>query len=143
MSTETDRIRVALRWALEASADASAAAADWIAQDIDPAQPSAIALLTRPDVPLQHLAQAKQAYKTMRILGESAADRRLGGVMYLSAIAAAIVLHGVRISRQSDRALLRGLRRLREDSSIPSPLADLARRAIEVLQTMPPQMKST
>ncbi|HRP64305.1 MAG TPA: hypothetical protein PK400_13475 [Phycisphaerales bacterium] len=141
MNTESDRIRVALRWALETSANASVAAADWIAQDIDPTQPSAIALLTRPDVPLQHLAQAKQAYKTMRILGESAADRRVGGVMYLAAIAAAIVLHGVRISRQSDRALLRGLRRLREDSSIPSPLADLARRAVEVLQATPSKLK--
>ncbi|MHC4414202.1 MAG: hypothetical protein ACYS0G_02840 [Planctomycetota bacterium] len=120
----------ALRSALEASADPAQAAADWLARDIDPAQPSAVALLTDPDASLEQLQKAKSAYKTMRILGETPADRRLAARLYAAAIAAGLVRHKRRISRQSDDALRRGLQSLLNDARMPDRLRDLAGMAL-------------
>lgn len=116
----------ALRAAVESSADPAQAAADWLARDIDPTQPSAVALLTDPDVGLEALTRAKDAYKTMRILGETAADRRLAARLYAASIGAALLRFDRRISRQSDAALIRGLRSLTEDDEVPPELRRLA-----------------
>jgi hypothetical protein len=70
------RLSDALRSAVEASVDPAMAAADWLARDIDPGYSSAISLLTDPDVSLDTLEKAKDVYKTMRIIGETTADRR-------------------------------------------------------------------
>lgn len=129
----TQRWTDALRWALESEANPALAAADWLARDIDPMQESAIALLTQPNVPLAHLEQAKDVYKTMRILGETTADRRTGGRLYLAAIAAALSMHGARITRQSTRALQRALRTMLDDPESPEELKMLAGRALLVL----------
>ena len=72
------RIGDALRWAIDASSDPALAAADWLASDIDPARVGAVDLLTNPNVSLIHLRQAKAAFKAMRIVGETPADRRVG-----------------------------------------------------------------
>jgi hypothetical protein len=120
------RLDEALRWALGAATDPALASADWLANDIDSSYDTAIALLTDPDVPLAVLVKAKHAFKTMRVVGETARDRRLAARLYLATIAAALGRHGRRISRQSDAALLRGLNRLMEDHATPAPLRHLA-----------------
>jgi hypothetical protein len=133
LNASAAHIHQALRWALESTVDPSTAAADWLAQDIDPRQPSAIALLTRPDVPLEHLEQAKEVYKTMRVLGETAADRRTGGRLYLAAIAAALVVYRARISRQSGRAVRRALEEMLGDGEAAPALRELAQRALPLV----------
>jgi hypothetical protein len=115
----------ALRWALDASADPAMASADWLALDIDRSAASAVALLTDPHVPLAHLQRAKDVFKTMRIVGESASDRRVGARLYAAAIAAGLVRHGHRISRQSDAALERAFQALTDDVGLPQPLRQL------------------
>ncbi len=124
----------ALRWVVESEADPASAAANWLARDINPAFASAVAMLTSEAVTLAELEQAKEAFKTMRILGESAADRRMGARLYLAAIAAALVVHGARITRQSDRALDRALRAMVEDANAPAELRRLAGSALARLR---------
>ncbi len=119
-----------LRSAVEASVDPAMAAADWLARDIDPTRNSAIELLTDPDVDANTLAKAKDVYKTMRILGETSADRRLAARLYAAAIAAAMVRHRLSISRQSKAALRRALKTLQEDAEAPEPLRHLAGTAL-------------
>ena len=122
-----------LRWALADVRDSAMALADWLAHDIDPRRGSATALLTDPDVSLQTLERAKSAFKTMRIIGETTADRRVGARLYVGAIAAAIVHHRRRISRQSDDALRRALRALAEDMRLPAALRHLAATARDLI----------
>ncbi len=123
----------ALRWAVEAAADPATAAADWLARDIDPDRPTAIALLTDPLASLGNIRRAKDVYKTMRLLGETPEDRRLAARLYAASIAAGLAYHGSRISRQSDSALRRGLHSLRDDVEVPEPLRHLASAALDVL----------
>jgi hypothetical protein len=123
----------ALRWAIDSMQQPAMAAADWLALDIDPAQPTAVALLTNPKITLTQVRQAKTVFKTMRIVGEKSADRRIGARMYAAAIAAALVFHGKRISAQSDRALKKGFQGLLDDRRMPMPLRDLAGKALCVL----------
>jgi hypothetical protein len=127
----------ALRWALEASLDPAMATADWLAQDIDPRAAGAVALLTSQHTPLEHLRKAKSSFKTMRLVGETRADRRLGARLYLAAIAAARVHHGAAISRQSEKALARALESLLEDQHAPQPLRSLAGMALSAMRQEP------
>jgi hypothetical protein len=122
-------IHEALRWALEENTDSSMASADWLVRDIDPDQPSAVALLSSADVSLKNLKLAKDAFKTMRIVGETAVDRSLASRLYLASIAAAMVRHGERISQQSDRALRRGLESMARDPHVARKLRELAEQA--------------
>ena len=131
---DTGHLSDAFRWALEASGDASMAAADWLAADIDPNIPSAISLVTGGAATLEQLEQAKDAFKTMRIVGETTADRRLGGRLYLAAIAAALVQHEQRISGQSDAALKRALTEMAENGEIHRELKMLAGQALNVMR---------
>jgi hypothetical protein len=128
-----ERLSDALRSAVEAAVDPAMAAADWLARDIDPGHDSAVALLTDPDVSAETLEKAKDVYKTMRILGETSADRRLAARLYAASIGAALVHHGARISRQSESALKRGLQSLHEGADVPDPLRQLAGTALCVL----------
>lgn len=121
------------RWVLETAHDPSMAAADWLARDVDPEGRSAIELLTCPEVPLAHLEKAKDAFKTMRRLGETAADRRVAARLYAAAIAAALLHHDRRISRQSDTALRRALTALVDDDGTPPPLRSMVVAALETL----------
>lgn len=116
----------ALRWALELTNNPSTAPADWLARDIDPDKSTVTELLTDPDVEIDTLKKAKNAFKTMRIVGEHAADRRLGARMYLASIAAALVHHSERITEQSDEVLLKALREFVRDEDMPEPLRDMA-----------------
>lgn len=124
----------ALRWAIDHRCDPAVAAADWLAADIDETATSAEDLLTRPSLSLPKLRKAKSAFKTMRIVGETSADRRLGARLYAAAIAGGLVWHGRRISRQSDAALERAFTGLLDDVSMPGKLRDLAGKALCVLR---------
>ena len=126
----------ALRWAIDALQQPAMAAADWLARDIDPTQPTAVSLLTNPKITLTQVRQAKTVFKTMRIVGEKSADRRIGARMYAASIAAALVFHGKRISAQSDRALKKGFQGVLDDRRMPMPLRDLAGKALCVLNDL-------
>ncbi|MHC4989518.1 MAG: hypothetical protein ACYTGC_00930 [Planctomycetota bacterium] len=121
------------RWALESSLDPSMAAADWLARDIDPERPTVMELLTDEGVALESLRQAKDAFKTMRVIGETTSDRRAGARLYAATIAAALVHHKARISRQSDAATRRALTSLLDDEELPEKLRTLAGTALAVL----------
>jgi hypothetical protein len=125
----------ALQWAIDALHQPAMASADWLARDIDPSHPSATSLLTNVTVTLEQIRQAKAAYKTMRIVGEKAADRRIGARMYAAAIAAGLVRFNRKISTQSDEALRRGFQGLLDDRKMPQPLRDLAGKALCVLNS--------
>jgi hypothetical protein len=130
----------AFRWALDTSFDPAMASADWLAMDIDNTRPSAEALLSNSGASLVQLRKAKSAYKTMRIVGETSADRRLGARLYAASIAAALVWHGKRISRQSDTAMARAFEGLARDAQMSDALRSLAGRALALLdpETPPP-----
>jgi hypothetical protein len=110
------------------------ASADWLAADIDPDGRGAIDLVTDKHVPLDVLQRAKSAFKTMRIVGETTADRRLGARLYLAAIASGFVHHRRRISSQSIEAIMRNLRTMVDDAEAPPSLRALAGQAICVIQ---------
>lgn len=123
----------AFRWALDSLYHPAMAAADWLAQDIDPQQPSATAMLTSPNVTLEQLRQAKDVYKTMRIIGEKSADRRVGARMYAAAIAAGLVRFDKKVSHQNDAALKRAFVSLLDDARMPGPLRELAGEALNIM----------
>ena len=136
--SDNDRTHIAdaMRWALAASTDPALASADWIASDINPSCVTVEALLTDPEIDLIRLRRAKSAFKTMRVLGETARDRRLGARLYAASIAAGIVWHQRRVSAQSDQALRRAFHGLLDDADMPQSLRDLAGRALcELSQT--------
>lgn len=124
-----DRLGETMRWALDAEHDPSMAAADWLASDIDARYRTVVELLGDPEVALASIVAAKEAFKTMRLVGETAADRRLGARLYAASIAAAFAHHGERISTQSDRALARAFGRFAEDPAVHPDLRELAGRA--------------
>ncbi|MHC4911299.1 MAG: hypothetical protein ACYTF9_16480, partial [Planctomycetota bacterium] len=77
--------------------------------------------------------QAKEMFKTMRMTGETAADRRLGAKLYAAAIASGLVHHNERITGQSDAALDRAFAGLRDDSAMPGQVRSLGERALRLL----------
>ena len=128
------RLGDALRWALDTCEDAASASADWLARDIDSRYGSAVDLLSDPAVTVLQLKQAKNAFKTMRIVGETSSDRRLGARLYAAAIAAALARHNELITSQSREALTRAFVGLLDDTSMPKTLRELAGSAICVLR---------
>jgi len=124
------RLSETMRWALDADVDPAMASADWLASDINSDVKSAVELLTRHDVSLQSLYQSKAAFKTMRIIGETSADRRLGARLYAASIASALVHHNVRITAQSDAAIARAFSGLAEDQTMPAILREIAAAAM-------------
>lgn len=128
--TQSIRINHALQWALESTDDPAMAAADWLARDIDPNASSAVALLTDPSVELNTLVRAKNVFKTLRIVGETAADRRMGARMYATAIAAALIRHNQWITRQSPAGVRRVIESICRDDTLPEELRSLAELAM-------------
>ena len=131
--TLNKRLVHALRWALESSTDPSMAAADWLVRDINPRHVSAVEFLTDSEVSTAELTDAKDVFKTMRILGETSSDRRLGARMYAAAIASGLVHHQAKISRQSNAAIERALKGLADDRSLPESLRSLGSAALNIL----------
>lgn len=130
---EPGQLRDALQWALDTTTNPAVAAADWLASDIHPSCTSAVELFTSGRATIEQLRQAKDAYKTMRVLGETITDRRVGGQLYVAAIASALVNYKQRISRQSNAALSRALGELMEDEQVPPALRRLASEAREIV----------
>lgn len=128
------RMGEALRWAIEAANDPSMAAADWLTRDICSQYSDAFSLLVDPEVSIEHLRDAKTAFKTMRILGENISDRQLAARLYAGAIAAALVRHGERISSQTDETLQRAMVALQADTDLPESLRSIAELAICAIQ---------
>ena len=122
-----------LRSAMDVSADPAMAAANWLAQDIDPRRSTVVELLTDTGVSVENLRKAKDVYKTMRILGESSTDRRVAARLYAATIGAGLIHHRKRISRQSDAALKRGLEALQADMDMPQSLRRLAETGLIML----------
>jgi hypothetical protein len=133
MNDRNPSINEALRWALDSSTDAARASADWIATDIAPQHRTAAELFTDQSISLRQLRHAKSAYKTMRIVGETSADRRLGARLYAASIAAALAWHGRNISRQSESAMRRAFEGLLADKGVGEAMRTLAGRALCVL----------
>jgi hypothetical protein len=105
------------------------ASANWLAQEIDDRHESAVSLLSDRAIGLESLRQAKDVFKTMRVTGETPGDRRLAARLYLGAIAAAIAVHDVRISSQSEDSVIGHLEDMIDDNEAPSELRVLAREA--------------
>jgi len=124
-----------MRWALDESTDPALSTVNWIASDIVPGCRSVSDMLTSSDTTVDQLVQAKDVFKTMRMIGETAPERRLAARLYAATIAAAIVHHDSRISRQSDAAIHRALARLAGDVACPDSLRDLIRAALKKLGT--------
>lgn len=133
-----EHLAQAMRWAMESSSNPAMASADWLVADIDPAQQSAVSMLSNPEVELRHLQKAKSVFKTMRIVGETPADRHIGARLYAASIAAALARHGKRISTQSERALRRGFQSLLDDPDLPDSLRELGGLGLVVLEGLNP-----
>jgi hypothetical protein len=130
---QDSRMSATLQWALDSSENPALASANWLAEDIDPSCHDVAKLLANRDTSLDQLRKAKSAFKTMRVVGETAADRRLGGHLYAATIAAALVYHGTRISTQSERALRKGFQNLADAEALPEPLVALGNAALNEL----------
>lgn len=123
-----------LAWVLLTDPGAEWDVADLMARELDPQCSGAVELLTSPSTSLEMLARAKILFKTLRLDGETAEDRRLGSHLYAAAIAAALVATGDRISRQQDDSLRRAFARMKDEVTLPAPLRDLASRALRRLE---------
>lgn len=134
----TDRIlqpiAEAWRWAMECAGDGALAAADWLARDIDPGCTGVFDLLADHRASLDTLRQAKSAFKTMRVAGETPADRQLAARLYAVTIAAALLRHGELITTQSRPAIIRALHGVEADDRLPPSLRDIASAARHVLE---------
>ncbi len=127
---DPERTSAALGWAAACGPDDAMASVNWLAADASPAHGAAEPLLSDPDAPLEALHSAKNAYKTLRVVGETAEDRRQGARWYAATIAAGLVHHRTRISSQSDQALDRALADLVDDTDMPPTIRELAVRAL-------------
>ncbi len=128
-----DPLYQTLEWVLHSLDNPAQAAADWVAQEVDPSRPTAAALLADPHTPLSRIVRARNYYMALRAEGESSAERTLGGRMATAATAAALVYYGERITAHDDMALSAAFRAAEQDSAVPTELRDLLRKAIAVL----------
>lgn len=119
-----------LGWAKRSLDDPAMAAADWLTDDIvresGGTSRGALALLSDPTTPLATLRAAKDAFKAMRVMGQTAADRRLGARLYLGAIAAGIAFHGERITAQRSSKVRSALKVMRDDPEAPDAVRHVA-----------------
>ena len=129
-----DPLSDSLRWALALGHEPDRSPIDWLAVELDPqAIDAADAILRRDDDPrrdLERLVLLKSGFKTLRIGGESVADRRLAARFYAASIAAGVVRHRCWISNQRPDRAIEAIRDLLDDDSMPSNLRELAGAAI-------------
>ena len=127
---DAERTSAALGWAAACGPEDAMASVNWLAADASPDHRTAEALLSDPDAPLEALLSAKNAFKTLRVVGETADERRQGARWYAATIAAGLVHHRRRISAQSDQALDPALADLVDDTDMPPTIRELAVRAL-------------
>lgn len=123
-------IHSAFQWALDANADPSRTAADWLAREIVPLAPDAAAAVAGTNSTLEQLVALKIAFKALRTGAASTAERNRAARLYAATIAAGLVRFGVKISRQGDEVLRRAFLALRDDTSCEESLRDLAAVAV-------------
>ena len=132
----SDPLSDSLRWALALGHEPDRSPIDWLAVELDPKATDATdAILRVDDEPKRDLARLlllKSGFKTLRIGGESVADRRLAARFYAASIAGGVVRHRCWISNQRPDRAIEAIRDLLEDESMPSSLRDLARAAIVI-----------
>ena len=120
-----------LRWACCVEHDPATLAVDIIAFDIADKTVESF-FLDSPSI--EDLIQAKECYKTLRLMGEhGVVERRRGAYLYLVAIASAMVNYDQRISSQTNDALRRGLGAMRDERRLPRSLRLIAVKALNLL----------
>jgi hypothetical protein len=120
-----------LRWACRVEHDPATLAVDIIAFDIADKNVESL-FLDSPSI--DELIKAKDCYKILRLMGEhGVVERRRGAYLYLVAIASAMVIHGRRISSQSNDTLRRGFGTMREERRLPRSLRIIAMKALKML----------
>ena len=123
------------QWILQSDHSPSHTLVKWLVQEIDPKATSPIDSLIASDTPIATLIAFKDAFKHLRLEGETLDDQSLGAVYYGLTIASSIVHHRRRISRQSDRALEEAFRKIWSDETVDLRLRDLTWRAFMILRT--------
>lgn len=127
-----------LKWVLQATSNPDATPAKmlvcWLAQEIDPTLTDLDGALVDSRTPLVLLNSLKDAFKHLRREGETGDDRSIAATYYALTIAAAIVNHRMRISRQTDEAIEDALRICWNDESCDLRLRDLCWRAFYALR---------
>ena len=134
-----DPLSDSLRWALQFGNDPAISAADWLVRELVPEASTASSAILEPpadqSADLDRLKLLKSAFKTLRLSGETTEDRRAGARYYAAVQAAAIVRHGIRISRQRAERLRTALADLRDDKVMPEEIRTLVGRAVERLDS--------
>ena len=130
MNDETRGIHGAFQWAIDANADPSRTAADWLAREIVPLAHDAASAVAGAQSTLEQIIALKVAFKALRTGAASTAERNRAARLYAATIAAGLVRFGVKISRQSDAVLRKAFQSLRDDTSCEESLRDLATVAI-------------
>ncbi len=127
------------KWVIEATNNPQLTPAhmlvNWLAVEVDPTLTDLTGALVNPTTALVTLGALKDAFKHLRLEGETADDRSLAATYYALTIAAAIVSHKTRISRQSDQAIEDALRVVWSDESSDLRLRDLAWRAFVTMRS--------
>ena len=94
-------------------------------------------IFASPDPPLPVLEMIKEFAKSLLEHPDSALPREVAGLLYWSAIAAALVCKNTRITRLKDDKLLAGLSWALERPWIEPRLRQILQRAMDVLETNP------
>ncbi|MFO0783310.1 MAG: hypothetical protein U0636_06470 [Phycisphaerales bacterium] len=120
-----DPLYLTLEWVLRSLDNPAIAASDWVAQEVDPSRPTAVALLTDPTTPLSRLVRARTFYLALRTEGSNPAERTMAGRMALAASAAALLFHGEHTSPHDDQALAEALAAAQSDAAVPSEIRSM------------------
>ncbi len=132
----TDPLTDSLRWALAIGSEPERSAVDWLAAELIPDRPNAADAIciadSDPEQDLRRLRLLKSGFKTLRLSGEHATDRRLAARHYAATIAAGVVRHHCWITRQRPDRLLSALRDLAADEHVDHKLREIAIQAIGI-----------
>jgi len=100
-------------------------------------------LLTHPETDPQVLERIKDHAKEQGEAVASKVERDVAKAVYFAAIAAALVFHNTRISKQSDRHLARAFDALSKRQAVPSELRSLFQQACRGSKSEPGTSKET
>ena len=133
-----DPLSDSLRWVLALGVNPNQSPIDWLALELDPSAGDAADAICRslPDSEddLDRLQLLKSGFKSMRMSGENASDRRVAARYYAATIAAGVVRHRVWITEQRPERVTTAIEDLQQDDSMPESLRELAKDAIETIE---------
>jgi hypothetical protein len=127
-------LHAAMRWALDATSSPGRAATDWLASEIVPGSRDAANAIASTTTSIEQLVSLKVAFKAQRQGGASAAERNRAARLYAATIAAALVRHSIRITRNSDGSLLSAFVALRDDEDVEESLRELGGAAAKLVR---------